>query len=82
MFYHFRQERQLMWLPVCFNERQAPSEKGSNLLEKNLLPLEANSFLIESTPFLNYLHYGEVRGDEETFYGRHTSRNTSGSEEK
>ena len=31
--------------------KQYPSEKGSRLLGKNLLPLGANSFLIALTPF-------------------------------
>ena len=29
----------------------SPSEKGSTLKEKNLLPLEANSFLLQLTTF-------------------------------
>ena len=42
--------RQLSWLPVCFPAQQVPSENGSTLKGKNLLPLGANSFLYEKTP--------------------------------
>ena len=38
-------------LPVCFSEHQTPSEKGSTLKGKNLLPRAANSFLLEWTYF-------------------------------
>ena len=33
------------------DQYSAPSEKGSTLKEKNLLPLEVNSFILEMTPF-------------------------------
>ena len=36
---------------VCFSVHQAPSEKGSTLKVKNLLPMGANSFLLEQTSF-------------------------------
>ena len=35
-----------MWKLFC-----VPSEKGSILIEKNLLRMGANSFLLEKTPF-------------------------------
>ena len=34
---------------VCFSVHQVPSEKGSKLKGKNLLPVRANSFLLKST---------------------------------
>ena len=37
---------QLLWLSVCFPAHQVPSEKGSTLKGKNLLPQGANSFLL------------------------------------
>ena len=43
-FQLFLQRRWLLWLPA----QQNPSEKGSTLKGKNLLP---NSFLLELTPF-------------------------------
>ena len=43
----FLQGRQILWLPVCFPEHQVPSGKGSTLEGKNLLPVGANSFLLE-----------------------------------
>ena len=43
-FLPFLQGRQLFNLMFAF---QAPSEKGSTLKGKNLLPLGANSFLLE-----------------------------------
>ena len=36
---------------VCFTACQLPSEKGSTLKGKNLLPLGTNSFLLEESPF-------------------------------
>ena len=44
------QGRQLLWLPVCFPAYQSPSEKGSALKEKNLLPGGSKffSFRVES----------------------------------
>ena len=52
---NFYQGRQLLWIPVCFTVGQTPSEKGSTLTGKNLLPRGggggANSFCIEKTPF-------------------------------
>ena len=40
-----------MILPVCFPALQVPSEKGSTLKRKNLLPKRANSFLLEKSLF-------------------------------
>ena len=40
-----------MWLPVCLPVQRIPSEKGSILKGKNLLPFEANSFLLDYTHF-------------------------------
>ena len=37
-----------------------PFEKGSSLKEKNLLPLGANSFLLEKTPFQKGLSCSEA----------------------
>ena len=34
-------------VPVCFPAHQVTSDKGSILKGKNLLPLGANSFLLE-----------------------------------
>ena len=34
-------------LPACFLAHHIPSEKGSTLKGKNLLPMGANSFLLE-----------------------------------
>ena len=39
------------WHPICCPIDQDPYEKGSTLKGKNLLPLGANSFLLEQTPF-------------------------------
>ena len=40
-----------MRLPVCFPTHHVTSGKGSVLKGKNLLPVGANSFLLEQTPF-------------------------------
>ena len=37
----------ILQLPVCFPAKESPSEKGAALKGKNLLPLGANSFLLE-----------------------------------
>ena len=38
----FLQGRQLLWLPVSFSEHDTPSDKGSTLRGKNLLPRGEN----------------------------------------
>ena len=50
--FYFFQGRQLLWLPVCFPAHPLPYEKKESTLKgKNLLPLGANSFFLEQTPF-------------------------------
>ena len=44
-------ERETSWLLVCSPAHQNPSENGSALKGKNLLPTGANSFLVELTHF-------------------------------
>ena len=46
-FRHFLQGKQLLWLPLCVPAHESPFEKDSRVKEKNLFPLEANSFLLE-----------------------------------
>ena len=46
-FLTFFQGSQCLWLHFCFHMLQVPSEKESTLKGKNLLPLGANSFLLE-----------------------------------
>ena len=50
-FLPFLQGRQILLLPVSFPAHLVPSEKGSTLKGKNLLPRGANSFLLEKIPF-------------------------------
>ena len=47
IYCQFCQEWQFLWLPVCFIIHKVSSENGSTLKGKNLLPLWANSFLLE-----------------------------------
>ena len=51
IFHNFLQGRQLLWFSVCFPAQQDTSKKESTLIGKNLLPLGANSSLLEYTPF-------------------------------
>ena len=40
-----------MFATICFAAPKAPSEKGSTLEIKNLVPMGANSFFLEETYF-------------------------------
>ena len=48
---HFSQRRKLQIFSVCFPSYKSPSQKGSILKRKNLLPMGANSFLFRIDPF-------------------------------
>ena len=46
---------------LILSKRFVRSEKGATLKEKNLLPLGANSFLLEQTPFQKELDVPELK---------------------
>ena len=50
LFAIFQGRQLFLWLPVCCPAYQSPSVQRSTLKGKNLLPLGANSFLLEQTP--------------------------------
>ena len=45
-FYAVLHKRQTLRRPVCFSAHQSPSEKGSSIKGKDLLPTVANSFFL------------------------------------